>query len=128
MRHSPTSRTFRPISHDFPSPGFWAVCHLVSTALYFHIFKNKTLQVTMLSASRSHFYATAVAGHNIVLTGQGGCGKSYVLKKFAQKMSTKDKHVAITCSTGIAATQFENGQTLHRWCGFGDGGIEKKMH
>ncbi|WAQ93628.1 PIF1-like protein [Mya arenaria] len=65
-----------------------------------------------------------VGGHNIILTGQGGSGKSYVLKKAITALSTQGKHVAITASTGIAATQYCNGQTLHSWCGLGDGGIQ----
>ena len=35
----------------------------------------------------------------------------------------KGRTVAVTCSTGISATKYENGQTLHRWCGIGSGGI-----
>ena len=33
------------------------------------------------------------------------------------------KNVSVTCSTGIAATRYDNGQTLHKWCGIGAGGI-----
>lgn len=45
----------------------------------------------MLSKTQGIFYAAAVAGHNIVLTGQGGSGKSYVLAKFAADMIAKGK-------------------------------------
>ena len=31
--------------------------------------------------------------------------------------------MSVTCSTGIAATRYEKGQTLHKWCGIGAGGI-----
>lgn len=80
----------------------------------------------MLSAGQGRFYGFASDGHTIVLTGQGGSGKSYVLQKFASEMERKGKTVSVTCSTGISATQFKNDQTLHRWCGTGDGGIEAR--
>ena len=77
----------------------------------------------MLSAEQSLFYATVVAGHNVILTGQGGTGKTYVVDIVAKDLASRDKSVAVTCSTGIAATRYENGQTLHKWCGIGAGGI-----
>ncbi|XP_060598970.1 uncharacterized protein LOC132752640 [Ruditapes philippinarum] len=38
-------------------------------------------------------------------------------------MTKRGKVVSITCSTGIAVTQYRSAQTLHKWCGLGDGGI-----
>lgn len=79
----------------------------------------------MLSLDQSRFYSAAMNGHSILLTGQGGSGKTFVLKTLAKDMRAQNKHVAITCSTGISATQYEGGQTLHRWSGFGDGSISR---
>ena len=80
----------------------------------------------MLSASQGCFYSAASSGHNIILTGQGGTGKSYVIDKFSENMKLRGSVVYITYSTGIAATQYRSAQTLHKWCGLGDGGIQTK--
>lgn len=57
-------------------------------------------------------------GNNVFLTGAAGSGKTYVLKEFIKKSREKDKKVAITASTGIAATHL-NGMTIHSWSGIG---------
>lgn len=59
-----------------------------------------------------------LAGNNVFLTGAAGSGKTYVLKEFIKKSKTKDKKVAITASTGIAATHL-GGMTIHSWSGIG---------
>jgi Cdc6-like AAA superfamily ATPase len=46
----------------------------------------------------------ALAGHNIFLTGRAGTGKTYTLNKIIEALSYKGKKLAITASTGIAAT------------------------
>ncbi|XP_060602232.1 uncharacterized protein LOC132755380 [Ruditapes philippinarum] len=78
----------------------------------------------MLSTEQQLFYDSACSGHNIVLTGQGGTGKSYIISQFYENMLKKGKSIYVTCSTGIAATHYRNAQTLHRWCGLGDGGMQ----
>ena len=48
------------------------------------------------------------SGHNVFLTGSAGSGKSYTLKKYLQYLEenkVKSSAIAITASTGIAATQ-----------------------
>lgn len=59
----------------------------------------------------------ALAGHNIFLTGKAGTGKTYTLNKIINILKEK-KRVAVTASTGIAATLLD-GQTLHAWSGTG---------
>lgn len=75
----------------------------------------------MLSKEQSEFLARARSGHNVVLTGQGGTGKTFFVKILVHELRSQGKSVAITATTGIAATQFTNGSTIHRWCGLGDG-------
>lgn len=75
----------------------------------------------MLSKEQAEFLARAHSGHNIVLTGQGGTGKTFIVKSLVHELSSQGKNIAITATTGIAATQFTNGTTIHRWCGLGDG-------
>ncbi len=57
-------------------------------------------------------------GHNVFLTGAPGSGKTFLLNKFIAYLRTTQKTIAITASTGIAATHM-NGVTLHSWSGLG---------
>lgn len=57
-------------------------------------------------------------GHNVFLTGSPGSGKTFLLNKYIEYLKKNDKAVAVTASTGIAATHL-NGTTLHSWSGLG---------
>lgn len=57
-------------------------------------------------------------GKNIFLTGAAGSGKTYLLNKYIRYLKDNNVHVAITASTGIAATHLY-GTTLHSWSGIG---------
>ena len=63
-------------------------------------------------------------GGNCFLTGAAGTGKSFLLRYIVQEL--KQRHmgksgaIAVTASTGIAATNIE-GVTLHSWAGIGLG-------
>src|SRR3989338_2782809 len=57
-------------------------------------------------------------GKNVFLTGSPGAGKTFLLNQFIEYLRGTDKTVAITASTGIAATHM-NGVTLHSWSGLG---------
>lgn len=63
------------------------------------------------------------AGHNVFLTGQAGSGKTYLLNRYIEYLKSHNISVAITASTGIAATHM-NGMIIHSWCGIG---INKSM-
>ncbi|MFC1613386.1 PIF1 family DEAD/DEAH box helicase [Patescibacteria group bacterium] len=58
------------------------------------------------------------SGQNVFLTGPAGSGKTYVLNKFIDYLKDKKISVAVTASTGIAATHL-NGITIHSWSGLG---------
>lgn len=58
------------------------------------------------------------SGKNIFLTGSAGTGKTYVINKFIQHLKDAKLKVAITASTGIAATHIQ-GVTIHSWSGIG---------
>ncbi len=58
------------------------------------------------------------SGKNIFLTGSAGTGKTYVLNQYINYLKARKVPVAITASTGIAATHM-NGQTIHSWAGIG---------
>lgn len=57
-------------------------------------------------------------GHNVFLTGQAGSGKTYVLNKYIKYLKREKIAVAITATTGIAATHL-GGITIHSWSGLG---------
>lgn len=58
------------------------------------------------------------SGKNVFLTGSAGTGKTYVLNQYISYLKERKIPVAITASTGIAATHM-NGMTIHSWAGFG---------
>ncbi len=62
-------------------------------------------------------------GKNVFLTGPAGSGKTYLLSNYIKYLKDNRIKVAITASTGLAATHL-NGRTIHSWCGMG---IEEKM-
>src|ERR1044071_7977463 len=57
-------------------------------------------------------------GRSVFLTGPAGSGKTYVLNQLIRRLKAEGKEVAITASTGIAATHI-GGMTIHSWSGLG---------
>ncbi|MFA9485712.1 MULTISPECIES: AAA family ATPase [unclassified Moraxella] len=57
-------------------------------------------------------------GKNVFLTGQAGAGKTYLLNEYIRYLRARNIEVAVTASTGIAATHM-NGMTIHSWSGMG---------
>ena len=57
-------------------------------------------------------------GDSVFLTGAPGAGKTYVLNQFVSRARNAGKRVAVTASTGIAASHI-NGTTIHSWSGLG---------
>ena len=57
-------------------------------------------------------------GYNVYLTGPPGTGKTFLLKVYIAYLKKNHKKVAVTASTGIAATHM-NGVTIHSWSGMG---------
>lgn len=57
-------------------------------------------------------------GASVFLTGEPGSGKTYVLNQYISYLRKHQIHVAITASTGIAATHI-GGVTIHSWSGMG---------
>jgi ATP-dependent exoDNAse (exonuclease V) alpha subunit len=57
-------------------------------------------------------------GKNVFLTGPAGSGKTYVLNSYISYLEERGVEVAITASTGIAATHL-GGMTIHAWSGIG---------
>ncbi len=62
-------------------------------------------------------------GYNVYLTGQAGSGKTFLLNKYISYLKKNKVKVAVTASTGIAATHMD-GVTIHSWSGLG---IKEKL-
>lgn len=58
------------------------------------------------------------SGKNVFLTGSAGTGKTHVLNEYIKYLRARKVPVAVTASTGIAATHM-NGMTIHSWAGIG---------
>lgn len=63
------------------------------------------------------------SGASVLLTGPAGSGKTFLLTKYIGYLKENNVAVAVTASTGIAATHI-GGRTIHSWCGMG---IEEDM-
>lgn len=58
------------------------------------------------------------AGQSVLLTGAAGTGKTYTLNEFIRRARRQGKNIAVTATTGLAATHL-NGTTIHAWSGIG---------
>ena len=63
----------------------------------------------------------AVQGHNMLLLGSAGTGKSFVIKEIEKRIAGKGRKVQITCSTGIACHVYHDACTIHQFLGLSDG-------
>ena len=57
-------------------------------------------------------------GANVFLTGEPGSGKTHLLNRYIDWLTAATIPVAVTASTGIAATHI-GGTTIHSWSGIG---------
>jgi hypothetical protein len=62
--------------------------------------------------------AVMKTGTNVFLTGEPGSGKTYTVNQYTKWLREHGINVAITASTGIAATHI-GGMTIHSWSGIG---------
>jgi ATP-dependent DNA helicase PIF1 len=58
------------------------------------------------------------SGRSALLTGAAGSGKTYLLERFIRGARRSGKRVAVTATTGLAATHL-GGTTIHSWSGIG---------
>ena len=68
--------------------------------------------------TQSEALAIMKMGKNVFLTGGAGAGKTFVLNQCIRHFQEHDVSLAITASTGIAATHI-GGMTIHAWSGMG---------
>ncbi|OWF42456.1 DNA repair and recombination protein pif1, mitochondrial [Mizuhopecten yessoensis] len=68
-------------------------------------------------------------GHSLYIGGPAGTGKSFLLNKIVTSLRSAGKCVQLTCTTGIACTNFPpalGAMTIHHWSGIHDGRYSSK--
>lgn len=82
---------------------------------------------TYLTPDQEQALISFKCGNNIFLTGPGGSGKSYLIKKIVDECKKSDRKVQVCAMTGCAAILLNCGaKTLHSWGGFGLGNGDVK--
>lgn len=71
----------------------------------------------MLSEKQVFAIEKAKKGHNLLILGQSGTGKTFLGKKIKENLL--GRRVTLTATTGIAALNV-GGTTPHSWSGIGD--------
>lgn len=68
--------------------------------------------------TQSESLAIMKTGASVFLTGEPGAGKTHTVNEYVSYLNARGIDVAITASTGIAATHI-GGMTIHSWSGIG---------
>lgn len=72
----------------------------------------------MVSMTQAEALDILKMGRNVFLTGPAGSGKTHVINAYVEYLKKHAVDVAVTASTGIAATHI-GGMTIHSWSGLG---------
>ena len=77
------------------------------------------LENLKLNVDQSQKVDFAFEGHNLLITGQAGVGKSEVVKAFIGKAKRAGKKIGVICSSGIACQVYDRGvaSTVHSFYG-----------
>ena len=67
---------------------------------------------------QTHGLAVLERGESALITGPAGSGKTFLLSRFITQAKQAGKKVAVTATTGLAATHL-GGATIHTWSGIG---------
>lgn len=98
-----------------------------STLIYLWIYERShgtVLTVLMnanLTEEQAEIFQFAKNGHNILITGQAGTGKSWVVNCIREDCKQRGRKVALICSSGVACQVYERGvaSTAHSYYGLG---------
>lgn len=80
--------------------------------------KKSEITYNDLNEIQKRAVAIALSGESFFFTGKAGTGKTTCLRLIVRDLQGREKNVAVTASTGIAACQID-GSTVHSWAGVG---------
>ena len=72
-----------------------------------------------LNADQEQIVTFAAKGHNLLITGQAGVGKSEVVKRIISDSKARARKIGVICSSGIACQVYDRGvaSTVHSFYG-----------
>lgn len=74
------------------------------------------------SEEQQEIFDAYLEGKNIFMTGPGGCGKSYIIKKIYNHAKEHNNKIQVCAMTGCASVLLNcRAKTLHSWSGIGLG-------
>ena len=82
-----------------------------------------------LTEEQEEIFQFARNGHNILITGQAGTGKSWVVNCIRDDCKQRGRKVALICSSGVACQVYERGvaSTVHSYYGLGAADMPSDM-
>lgn len=76
----------------------------------------------MFSVTQRQAFDSYIQGQNMFITGQGGCGKSYLIREIYKHACENEKKIKVTALTGCAAVLLNcRATTIHSWSNIGLG-------
>ena len=76
----------------------------------------------LLNEQQQAVLEEVLQGKNVFITGPGGTGKTFLIREIQRQLEAKNKNVAITSLTGMAALLIGKGaRTIHSWSGIATG-------
>jgi len=74
----------------------------------------------ILSEDQQNIFNSYKCRENIFITGPGGCGKTFLIKKIVSDALENKKTISVTALTGCASILLgKNAKTIHSWAGIG---------
>ena len=62
--------------------------------------------IDRLNAEQHRIQQTALRGHNLLITGQGGSGKSFLVKCIESQLRSQGRNVTVISASGISYTVY----------------------
>ena len=81
---------------------------------------TKSILPSQLSGEQQRAFELYRQKKSFMMTGPGGCGKSYMIRLIQQDAIRRNQKIAVTSTTGCSA-YLVSGMTIHSWSGIGLG-------
>ena len=76
--------------------------------MFFKLLNGCNFNSDSLTDEQNQVLTTANAGHNLLITGKAGTGKSFVVNAIVKSLRKRSRRVVIVCSSGISCTVHES--------------------